>query len=36
MAEKIIWIVSEIYYPEEIGTGYYLTGLAKVFVLPSM
>lgn len=24
-----IWVVSEIYYPEEIGTGYYLTGLAE-------
>ncbi len=26
---KQIWVISEIYYPEEIGTGYYLTGLAE-------
>jgi colanic acid biosynthesis glycosyl transferase WcaI len=24
-----LWVISEIYYPEEIGTGYYLTGLAE-------
>ncbi len=26
---KQIWVISEIYYPEEIGTGYYLTRLAE-------
>ena len=26
---KQLWVFSEIYYPEEIGTGYYLTGLAE-------
>jgi colanic acid biosynthesis glycosyl transferase WcaI len=26
---KQLWVISEIYYPEEIGTGYYLTGLAE-------
>jgi len=24
-----LWIISEVYYPEEIGTGYYLTRLAE-------
>jgi len=26
---RTVWIVSEIYYPEEIGTGYYLAKLAE-------
>ena len=24
-----LWVISEIFYPEEIGTGYYLTKLAE-------
>jgi len=24
-----LWVISEIYYPEEISTGYYLTKLAE-------
>ena len=28
-SNKTVWIVSELYYPEETGTGYYLTHIAE-------
>ena len=28
-AEKTLWVVSELYYPEETSTGYYLTKIAE-------
>jgi glycosyltransferase involved in cell wall biosynthesis len=28
-AKQRLWVVSEIYYPEEISTGYYLTSIAE-------
>lgn len=28
-AKKKIWIVSEVFYPDETATGFYLTGIAK-------
>jgi len=27
--KNILWIISEVYYPEEISTGYYLTAIAE-------
>ena len=26
---KTLWILTEVYYPEEISTGYYLTEIAE-------
>lgn len=28
-ARRTLWVISEIYYPEEVGTGYFMTGLAE-------
>jgi colanic acid biosynthesis glycosyl transferase WcaI len=40
MGEKIVWIVSELYYPEETSTGHFMTdiaeGLAKVFIVRAL
>ena len=27
--EKTIWVLSELYYPEETGAGYYITKIAE-------
>jgi len=29
MAENTLWVLTEVYYPEEISTGYYLTSIAE-------
>jgi colanic acid biosynthesis glycosyl transferase WcaI len=40
MGEKIVWIVSELYYPEETSTGHFMTniaeGLAKAFTVRAL
>src|SRR5215203_3368903 len=29
VAKRRLWVVTELYYPEETSTGYYLTGIAE-------
>ncbi len=31
--DSVLWVLSEVYYPEETGTGYYISGIAEHLAL---